>query len=579
MRRTLACATFLGLAAVAAPTWAQGDDEEDEEAADEDEEEEEEEAEAKPKAKSTTKASKQEFKKQDLRGHAVEADKIANPFQKDRFFVDKVDTEKTEDQTLFQGSLQLSTFAYRESSGDLGADLGTAASKYGRYFGEMRFQTDARHIGGGRWDARIDARLRGVTNPDDVVAPTSSQDDARVQSGFNGKNEVDIRELWIVRSGKRSDFFLGRQFITDLGAIKIDGIRVDYASSEKLTFLGFAGLYPLRGSRSVFTDYTKLQAADEGTSDLTDAGRFVGAGGFGGAYRTINTHGSLGGVVLAPLEGERPRFYVVSNNYYRTGTALDLYHYALVDIVGSAGVALTNLSAGANYKPDPRLRLTASYNRVDTETLNVQAGAFLKDPVNAEGGVKVQNETILQLQRVATNAARGSISVGLGSLQRFEVSVAGAYRYRPDVTLTAPDGTTRIGLEAAKGVDITVGIMDRRSLLDLRLGIDVTRSIGLGDVAFNRSEVLSTRVFASREIGKGRGEWEAEGTYTTTRDQGDSAMAAPQAGLVRAREPRLLPAQARSPREQHDGLRPHDHEPHRLPARRLPLLSATRTGR
>ena len=535
MRRiTIACM----LAVVGVPAWAQDDDEEEEEGDDEEEEEEDEDdtAPAKPAAKPAAKPEpkREEFKKQDLRGHAVDADAISNPFQKDRFFVDQVDTKETEKGTLVQGSVQWSNFAYRESSGAFPVAMGqlptgNAASKFNRYFTDARLQTDFRHISGGRWDARIDVRGRYVNQPGTTSLSDDSADPNRVQSGFNGDPELDVRETWIVRSGKRTDLFFGRQFVPDLGAIKIDGLRFDYASSEKLTLLGFAGFYPVRGSRSITTDYPKLRTSD-GDGTLSNAGRLVGAGGLGAAYRTINMHGALGGVALVPFSSERPRIYATSNGYFRAGTKLDLYHYAIVDLFGANAdpVALTNLSVGANYKPSQRLRLTASFNRVDTETLNVHAGAFLDNPLVdvPEGAGKVQNETFIQLKRISTNSARGSVSVGLGELNRFEVTIATAYRYRPEVTLTPANLMAPIKLDAAKGIDVFGSIMDRRSFLNLRLGIDGSRSIAVGNTAFSRSEIFTVRGFFSREIGKGRGEWEGEVSYAKTRDRSGNMMAA-----------------------------------------------------
>lgn len=543
--RRLAIVCFASVLAAHHPAWAKAgddDEEEEEDEDDEDDEEDDEDEETKPAPKPEAKkpAAKQgEFKKQDLRGHAVDADKIANPFQKDRFFVDKVDTAKTAKGTLIQGSLQWSNFAYRESGGDLpdsaeGLPAGSAASKFSRYFTDLRLQTDFRHISGGRWDARVDMRGRYVATPGEYTSPTGmsqSADENRVQSGFQGENELEIREAWIVHAGKRTDLFFGRQFVPDLGAIKIDGLRFDYASSEKITFLGFGGLYPVRGSRSLTTDYPELRTNDgEPTSNLTEAGRLVTAGGFGAAYRTINMHGALGGVAIVPLSSERPRIYATSNGYYRAGTKLDFYHYAILDLFGANAdpIALTNLSAGVNYKPGQRLRMTASFNRVDTESLNVQAGAFLDNPVLdvPEGGTKVQNEAFIQLKRISTNSARGSLSVALGELNRFEITVASAYRYRPEVTLTPANAMAPITLEAAKGVDVYGSIIDRRSLFELRLGVDASRSFAVGDTAFARSEILSFRTFASREIGKGRGEWEAEISYATTKDKSGGMAAA-----------------------------------------------------
>jgi hypothetical protein len=513
MRAAVAIAALgLGAALLApAPARAQdGEDEEEEEEEEEEEGEEEEEEETvvvddAPKAKSR----QEEFKKQDLRGHAVEASSASNVFEKDRFFVDKVDTKKTAEGTLIQGSLASSSFAYAETSGELGTGLGTAASKFNRMFTELRLQTDFRHISGGKWDARIDTRARFVTDP--TSTSQYSVTPSRTQSGFNGKNEYEVREAWIVRSGKRSDLFFGRQFITDLGALRIDGLRVDYAQSEKLTLITFGGLYPVRGSRSVTTDYVVLRD-DNGN----EAGRFVGSGGFGAAYRTLHMHGALGGVAIVPLSSETPRVYATANGYYRAGPKLDLYHMAIFDAFGEAAPALTNLSAGANYKPSQRLRVTASFNRVDTETLNVQANAFLQQEDAMGAATKIQNETYIS--RLSTNAGKVGVSAALGQTQRFEISTAVNYRYRPGFTLTAPDGTTTLDLDAAKGIDVFLGFTDRQSFAKLRLGADASRSFAVGNIAFQRSEVLALRVFAARELASGRGEWEAEAGYSTTKD-------------------------------------------------------------
>jgi hypothetical protein len=498
-----------------AAAGAQGKDEEGEEAEEEGGEAEEssEEAVVVDDAKPAPKPKQEEFKKQDLRGHAVEASSATSPFEKDRFFADKVDTKKTADGTLVQGSIASSSFIYRESAGNLGGDanLGSAASKFDRMFTELRLQTDFRHIGGGKWDARIDTRARAVSDPrstsDYSVTPS------RIQSGFNGHNEYEVREAWLVRSGKRSDLFFGRQFISDLGALRIDGLRVDYAQSEKLTLIGFGGLYPVRGSRSITTDYVALKD-DTGSS----AGRLVGSGGFGLAYRTLNAHGALGGVAIVPfsISAETPRIYATSNGYYRGGAKLDLYHMAIVDVLGEAAPALTNLSAGLNYKPSQRLRITGSFNRVDTETLNVQANAFLRPEEQTGGGNVIQNETFIK--RLSTNAGKLGVSAGLGSLQRFELSTAVNFRYRPAFTLQSPDGLSNVNLPAAQGVDVYLGFVDRQSIADLRLGADVSRSFAAGSVAYQRSEVLAARVFAGRELSRGRGEWEAELGYSTTKD-------------------------------------------------------------
>ena len=520
VRRVLAIglATIVASALFAPHARAKGNEDEGEEEEDEPTGEEEstapdeetgEEEEA-PKVKDKTKAKKELDLpiKQNLSGHDLGTNKKENLFEKDRFFVDKVDTRKTENKTLVQGSLASSSLFYTESGGELGAMQGPNAAKFSRYYTELRLQTDFRHISGGRWEARVDARARLVPTPDD--APNST-DPTRIQSGFNGRNEYDLRELWLFRSGKRTDFFLGRQFVPDLGGVKFDGLRLDYASSRKLTLIGFGGLYPVKGSRSIDSDYVDLR-----TEQGTKVGKLVGAGGFGGAYRTMNSYGAIGGVALVPFAGESPRIFATSTGYLRSGSTLDVYHFALVDLVSSIGAGITNLSAGLNYKPGPRLRLTANFHRVDVDTLNVQANAFLNDPEPGAPTV-IQNETYLK--RLATNQARGGVSAGLGELQRFEITLQGAYRWRPSVALDAANGMMSFTLPETKGVDLYAAITDRRSIKDLRLGLDVSRSFAIGNVAFQRSEIFGIRASAARELKNGHGEWEAEVAYTTTRDK------------------------------------------------------------
>jgi hypothetical protein len=472
------------------------------------------------------------IQKQDLNGHDLGTNKKENVFERDRFFVDKTDSDRTSKGTLIQGSLTSTTFGYMESGGTLTppqvngmpANLGAvpSASQFSRVFTDLRLQTDFRHIGASRWDARVDVRGRVVADPDPVTVDPATGftpvTNSTVQSGFLGSNELEIKELWLVRNGVRSDVFFGRQFVADLGGIKIDGLRIDYASSTKFTLLGFGGLYPIRGSRSITDDYTPLQSNPDANGNRTSAGRFTGAGGFGAAYRTLDAYGSFGGVALVPLSSESPRIYGTSTGYWRQSTKLDLYHFAILDLLGSAGLALTNLSVGLNYKPDQRLRATLNLNRVDTETLNVQAQAFLTNPdvkFNA-----VQNEAYLQ--RIATNQARGSLSAGLGPLQRFEITAAASYRYRGQVTLTAPPqmgvAPFTTALPAAQSLELYGAITDRRSVADLRLGVDASRIFGVGSATYQRTTSLSLRAFAARELANGHGEWEAEVAYNSSKD-------------------------------------------------------------
>jgi hypothetical protein len=483
------------------------------------------------------------LQKQDLNGHDLGTSKRDNVFERDRFFVDKVDSDRTAQGTLIQGSLTSTSFGYHETGGTLAAPAGTApgqvgavpsASGFSRLFTDLRLQTDFRHIAASRWDARVDVRGRMVNDPGGTTAGFMPSTQTTSQSGFLGKDELEVKELWLVRNGARSDVFFGRQFVPDLGGVKIDGLRIDYASSARFTLLGFGGLYPIRGSRSIDTDYQRLKSSPAANGARDDAGRFTGAGGFGAAYRTLDAYGSFGGVVIAPLSSESPRIFGTSSGYWRYTTKLDFYHFVVLDVLGSNAVnaGLTNLSAGVNYKPDQRLRGTLSFNRVDTETLNVQAQAFLLNP-DPNANV-IQNEAYIQ--RIATNEGRASLSAGLGELQRFEITAATAYRYRGAVTLTAPAQLDAAGkplmantfpLPAAQSVEVYGAITDRRSIKDLRLGVDASRIFGVGSSTYQRTSSTTLRASAAHDIAGGRGEWEAEVAYNSTKDDSAGKVCSP----------------------------------------------------
>ena len=462
--------------------------------------------------------------KQDLTGHDLGSHKKANEFERDRFFVDKIDTKDTRNGTLVQGSITSTSFAYSESGGSYGSMIpGSNASSFSRLFTDLRLQTDFRHISASAWEARVDARLRFVDTPSPTSDLFNPATPTHVQSGLTGQNEYELRELWLIRNGVRTDVIIGRQFIADLAAVKIDGVRIDYAQSKEFTLLGFGGLYPLRGSRSLTTDYVDLK-----DSSGKSVGQFVGAAGFGAAYRTDLAYGSFGGVVLDPVQGgETPRVFATANGYWRFGPTLDLYHYVILDLVRSSGptslgggsTGITNLSLGANFKPTQRLRATASLNRVDTDTLNLQANAFLTQPGAATN--VINNEVFFA--RLATTQVRGSVSAGLGELQRFEITMALAYRDRPAFSLTSPDGTSILAaIPDATSVEVYGSITDRRSIYDMRLGADFVRTYAVGSststTAFSRSEVLAVRAFAARDLDSGKGEWDGEITYATTKD-------------------------------------------------------------
>ncbi len=446
----------------------------------------------------------------------------------ERFFVDKLEPDGADAKTLWQGSLTSTSFLHREAAGisdplGLGA-VGVENAAPSRWFTDLRAQIDARHVSGGRWDARLDGRARVVNTI--ASAGNGGPEELGTQSGVLAGNEYELRDLYVVRGGTRSDLFIGRQTVLDLAGVKIDGFRLDYAKDRRWTYLGFAGLYPVRGSRSINSDYPR------GVDELGAPGKRVmpAAAGGGAAYRTTRSYGAFGGVVIVPLADdvatgtlEEPRFFLTSNGYWRRSSKIDLYHYAVLDVVGSAGLGLTNLSAGVNWRPNLRMHVNAAYHRVDTETLNVQAQTQLEDPDPAGAGVGIIRNNV-SVTRIASDSARASLSTALGRNLRWEATVATALRRRPEITLLDGDPASAAGdqiIPAADSAELYFQAVDRRFYGGVRLAGSFMRVFNapLSGENAARSTASVVRVTGNKELKDGRAEVEGEVSYAASKDE------------------------------------------------------------
>lgn len=445
----------------------------------------------------------------------------------DRFFATKKADEddggrrkrRKSDETEYRGSLTSTTFAYRETGSIsqplAGAQVGAEnASPVDRLFTDLRAQLDARHISGGSWDARFDARVR--------VTP-----DERFQSGTFAGSEYEAREIYVFRKGKETDIKIGRQFVTELAAVKIDGLRIDYRTSPRWSYIGFAGAFPTRGSRSIVDDYPTGPPGMMG-----EPGEMIVplAAGLGGEYRFDSYYGSLGLVGIYPNANDRvtgtlekPRAFATANGYWRQSNELDIYHFAVLDLEGAAGFGITNLSLGINYRPTTDIRLTASVHRVDTETLNVVAQTRLEDQALNPADVNLVQNNLL-VSRIASQQARAGISAALAE-RRFELSVMGAVRERPEITLLPNMAADPIIISAYRSAEVTISAVDRRSFQGLRLGASFTSIFAIGEEqTVNRSDVNVARLTGSRLVSGGQGEVEVDLSYVTSRDQNNVRM-------------------------------------------------------
>lgn len=454
--------------------------------------------------------------------------------QDDRFFVQE---EADRDETAVDGSLTSTTFFYKEAGLNAepivdGQGQTRTASPVGRLFTDLRAQLDARHIGGGKLDVHADVRGRYAleqTNPD--ITPGVAYPDGTVptQSGRLGGNELELRELYVRRDGAEYDLYVGRKISLELAAVKFDGIEIQRRASEHWTYLGFAGLYPTRGSRDIREDYPTVSVdpsqdpATVGTKRLLPV-----TGGLGGAYRFDRAYGAIGGVAILPLtrdqsgQIEQPRVFATASGYWRQGQKLDVFHYLVFDAMGAAGAGLTNLTLGVGYQPRQGVRLTAQATEVDTETLNVQVINELEDPDPNDNAL--QNN--LEVQRVAQQSARAGLSVALKQ-NRFEISTHGTIRRRPELAIATADGADTVVFPAAKAVDVFLGVVDRESWKDLRLGASVIRSFGIGNASLNRSRSTVVRVDARKELGDGKAEVEGDVSFVQAADDNRGVACVP----------------------------------------------------
>lgn len=436
----------------------------------------------------------------------------------ERFFADKVedDEEEEADETLWQGSLVGTAFGHRETAPvaeplPTGLEGGATenASPVGRIYGDMRARLHGKHLQGKAYDFHLDARAR-LTGDGDF------------QSGVFGDNEYDIRELYLTREGDKTDYHLGRQFVLELAAVKIDGLRVVHRKDDEWSYLGFAGGYPSRQSRSVKTDYPVAEDMDGNRSRIIPV-----SAGLGAAFRFERMYGSFGAVAILPRGTDRqtstlekPRVFTTANAYYRRSPKLDFYGFTILDLEGAAGRGITNASLGTHFRPRPNVRLNASVNHVDTETLNVIAQTQLEDP---DPGTPTIVQNNIEVMRIAQTSAQVGLSVSFRD-GRFDVFTVGQVRQRPEITINLLNDMQQV-IPESRAADITFGVIDRRSIKDLRLRASYTSIFGFQGVPnANRSEADIVRVGGSRELKDGKAEADVELTYLASEDNRRTEM-------------------------------------------------------
>jgi hypothetical protein len=388
--------------------------------------------------------------------------------------------------------LTMSTFVYRQTGADAAplVDSGAAvenASPVHRYFGDLRMELSD--------DGLVaDARIRQTTSE-------------RYQSGADGGGEYEIRTLSYRLGGTDTWAVIGRQFVDAVGATKIDGVSVSRHITETWTATAFGGAFPDLGSRSVDTDYPVVVDLDGTTGP-----RLVPiSGGAGAAYQTPDFHGDLGLATVYVAEDipdattdQKSRVFATSSGYWRAGSWLDIYHFALVDI--AHGASVTNGSVGVDTHPSDALQLSASFHHVSTDLLQIAARSTLVDPDPSAIGI-VQND--VALLRISQDVARASASLAMAE-RRFELSVSGGYHRRPSVSVELSDGTGDVVFPEQRSADATIALVDRKSIAGLRTSASASMTYPVGTSSPERARGTVVRVAASRFVGDARGEIEVD---------------------------------------------------------------------
>jgi len=369
--------------------------------------------------------------------------------------------------------LSLSTFGYTESGGDgapllEGGEMLQTASPNKRFFGDLRLELGKNQSKDDVSGFHLDARLRKNNRSD-------------VQSGFRGGDEWDLRDANVHIANAKRKIVLGRQRIISADASKIDGISYRKEKPGPWSSKYFAGLYPTRGSRSLTQDYP---TAPQTQADQTviEGPRIIPAiAGAGASYAKARVHMNMGLAAIVPLRADgalqsrqSPRVFVHSSGYWNDSETTTLYHYATVDLLSPYGSAIQNLSVALRKAASKRITLRTSFHHQSTEILRQSTVNQLEDPdLNAMG--LVQNS--ISLSRAASQNFRAAISVS-AKKQRFQFTLGGTVRQRPEFELTLTDGSTFIFPTSRRG-ELALQMLDRRSLGKFRMGAEIRFVQGL----------------------------------------------------------------------------------------------------
>ena len=384
-----------------------------------------------------------------------------------------------DDATLLKMRVDLTGGAYLESQyGDAPIPNTSISSPNSIFYVDVRGKLDARHISGSSMDFLGDLRIR--LNPD-PTAPSR---------GYQGGQEFDLKEVYGVYRGDSTDFALGRIVLREVDAQTIDGATLVFRTASRWELGLFGGLYPDPFSRSVEDDYKVITYDDAGlpTGDELIDPIPMAAGGWAG-YRYVNAYGAVGLMGVLPRNDDPPptmpmapprsenRALLTSNGYWRTGEAIDVIHYLVLEARSSNELpTLINGQLVGHWKASPRVLLEGGVSRMSSYAVEVYLRDLLEryypfvddmgNPLMCDPGLPcVQNN--LDVIRIASNEARVGGNYLFPALR---LDVNGQLRYREREGLVLPEGLPIF--PADRQVEASLGARKR----ELYAGFDVSGS-------------------------------------------------------------------------------------------------------
>lgn len=402
-------------------------------------------------------------------------------------------------------------------------------------FGDLRGTLDVQGVGK-RLDVRLDVRLRATGSYDAEAkfrtfdAPVFGMPPIVTARGYLGGPEYDLREAYArVQMTQRTQLWVGRMFVPEADALKIDGGRLTVQLGKHWQFGALLGGYPNPYSRSLLTDYTapcgagvssgatpppdEAAAGMDNRNPVTDENACVPAGpllslvfGATAHYEYLglpggqSLHGSLsaigavaggvgaGGPVVVDsgaggaISNLRPsnqdndtgRVYLSWVQQVRLNEHVDLFSDVVVDLAGSRGVQLTrgSLVGSLRWLRDDRLTLRGSYSYMSSLAIDLFMSRFVynRSPFGTTLGGNGVVENNLTILGIARHEARMHADFGL--TKQLRIYTEGRFRFRSLINGESNQSVYLsdfyLSTQRSTAFDVTGGLRDSGSLKKMR---------------------------------------------------------------------------------------------------------------